>query len=739
MKNVLLFTVAASIIMFGAPQTVAAESESDSLSNVLEEIVVTATRRDESMQDVPISLTALTDDDITGTGAVNLRDIAGLVPNLVFGISSNEGGVDIAIRGIFTQVNPAQLGFEQNVNVYVDGVYMGKQFSANADLGPVERVEVLRGPQGTLFGKNAIGGAINIISKKPGNEFTGRFSVDAGNRDLRHVKGNINIPIIEDKLALRISAGDRSLDGFVTSTNPNVDPGRVDQTSGRIQLRYTPSDRTTVDLAYDFSKVDKDDYFFEWHDQNAFADGKKFTAAHNTDNVSVIDLSGIALTVEHVFDNGYTLTSISRWRDDEVDFESDIDNSPVDRFAFISNQKPEQFTQELRIASPAEGKFDFVAGLYYIDQFTEGRDRAFPGTALGPAAGEFTQGRDIDVEGFSVFAHGNYHFSEALTLFGGLRYMTETKEMVSMPVTCPTNPITCRAFRLPTDTVPIKAPVDQETNEPSGSLGLRYNVNDNAMLYGSVTRGVKSAAFNNARDPVADFAAGLLVADPSFVTSYEIGMKTSLWNRRAELNLAIFDMDYDDLQVRITCNTCDTGGLPQQRLTNAAAASSQGFELELHALATDSLQVTAGVGYTDAKYDKFPGVTNNKTGEIFDASGNRLALAPEWTANVTLLHQLDIAGGILTSRLDVQFIDERYARSTVANFPEELIPSQSMVNARVTYRPQSDKWGVAAWVKNAADDDTIVQSGWAGGLGGRGHLAQYQQPRTAGVTLDWRF
>ena len=736
-NNSLLLTVATSIIMFGSPQTVVAESESE--SKVLEEIVVTATRRDESMQDVPISLTALTDDDITGTGAVNLRDIAGLVPNLVFGISSNEGSVDIAIRGIYTQVNPAQLGFEQNVNVYVDGVYMGKQFSANADLGPVERVEVLRGPQSTLFGKNAIGGAINIISKKPGNEFEGSISVDAGNRDLRHVKGNINIPIIEDKLALRISAGDRSLDGYVTNTNPNVDPGSVDQTSGRIQLRYT-GDRTTVDLAHDFSRLGTDDYFFEWHDQNAFADGKKFTAAHDFDNVSDIDLSGISLTMVHVFDNDYTFTSISGWREDEADFSSDIDNSPLNNFAFISNQKPEQFTQELRITSPAEGAFDFVAGLYYIDQFTVGRDRAFPGARFGPAQGEFTQGRDIDVEGFSVFAHGNYHFSEALTLFGGLRYMTETKKSDSHALTCPTNPITCRAFRLPTRTEPLRAPVDQETDEPSGSIGLRYNVNDNVMLYGSVARGVKSAAFNNSRDPIADFAAGLLVADPSFVTSYEFGVKASLLDRRAELNLAIFDMDFDDLQVRITCNSCGTAGLPEQRLTNAAAASSQGFELELHALATDSLQVTAGVGYTDAKYDKFPGVTNQKTRMIFDASGNRLALGPEWTANVALLHQLEIAGGILTSRLDVQFVDERYARSTVANFPEELIPSQSLVNARFSYRPQSDKWGVAAWVKNAADDDTIVQTAWgSGGIGGRGHLAQYQQPRTAGVTFDLQF
>ena len=164
----LRLAVAALIAMLGSPQAVLAQSESESESRMLEEIVVTATRRDESMQDVPISLSVVTSDDITDTGAVNLRDIASLVPNFVFGNSINEVTMDITIRGLYTQVNPAQLGFEQNVNVYVDGVYMGKQFSANADLGQTERIEVLRGPQGTLFGKNAIGGAVNIVSQEAG-------------------------------------------------------------------------------------------------------------------------------------------------------------------------------------------------------------------------------------------------------------------------------------------------------------------------------------------------------------------------------------------------------------------------------------------------------------------------------------------------------------------------------------------------------------------------------------------
>ena len=263
----------------------------------------------------------------------------------------------------------------------------------------------------------------------------------------------------------------------------------------------------------------------------------------------------------------------------------------------VTARSPDQFTQELRITSPAGGAFDFVTGLYYIDQFTRGHDRAFPGTRFGPAQGEFTQGRDVDVEGLSAFVHGNYHFSEALTLFAGLRYLTETKKSVSHALTCPTNPITCRAFRLPTRTEPLAAPVDLETDEPTGSIGLRYNVNDNVMVYGSVARGVQSAAVNNSRD-----------------------------------------------------------------------------------------------------------------------------------------------GGMLTSRLGMQYIDERYRRGTVANNLEELIPNQTLVNGRIAFRPRSGGWGVAAWVKNATDDDTRVHATFAaGGLGGRGALGRFQEPRTYGMTLDYRF
>ena len=742
---VLRLAAAALVVALGTPQAVVAQpgSEPEPEPRVLEEIVVTATRRDESMQDVPISLSVLTDDDIASTGATNLRDIAGLVPNFVYGTSINEVTADITIRGIYTQVNPAQIGFEQNVNVYVDGVYMGKQFSANADLGQTERIEVLRGPQGTLFGKNAIAGAINIISKKPGNEFEGSVSVDVGSRDFNHIKGTINIPIVQDRLALRISAGDRVQDGFVTNvTRTGDDPGSVDHTSGRIQLRYM-GDRMTVDLAHDFSRLRTQDYFQEWVGVgivNPFFDGKKHTVSNNVPQESAVDLAGTALTVEYVFENDYTLTSISSWREDEGFFETDIDLSPLNLFAFSTLMEPDQFTQELRIASPAGGAFDFVTGVYYIDQFTRGHDRAFPGTRFGPAQGEFTQGRDVDVEGLSAFVHGNYHFSEALTLFAGLRYLTETKKSVSHALTCPTNPITCRAFRLPTRTEPLAAPVDLETDEPTGSIGLRYNVSDNVMVYGSVARGVKSAAVNNSRDPVADYARGTLVADPSFVTSYELGVKASLMDRRAEVNFAVFDMSYTDLQVRTSCSTCGAGGLPEVRFTNAARASTRGFELDFHALATDSLRVMAGVGNMESQYDRFRGATNTKTAMIIDASGLELAYAPEWTINLAVEHRLQIGGGMLTSRVGMQYIDERYGRGTVANNIEELIPSQTLVNGRVGYRPRGGNWGVAAWVKNATDDDTRVHATFAaGGLGGRGALGRFQEPRTYGVTLDYRF
>ena len=525
-------TVGAALVALSSLTAMSSFAEDGARSDapVLEEILVTATRRSESMQDVPISISVVGADDITGSGANNVRDLSGLVPNFVFGQGNNEATSDISIRGIYSHVPPGQVGFDQGVSVYVDGVYMGKQFASNADLGQTERVEVLRGPQGTLWGKNTVAGAVNIITRKPGNELEGGVSIDYGNRNLVHVKSDINVPLVEDRLAFRASVGHQTQDGFITNTFLNNDaPGSFEITSGRTQLRFTPSEQTTVDLNADFFTGDNIDYIFEYVSDNRFNDDVKFTKTNDFEDYTDRELFGISLMVEHLFGNGYTVTSISGYRNDEASFGADIEGNPADIFAGVFTVKPKQFTQELRIASPAGEAYDFVAGLYYFDQEAESIDVLMPGRnfPFPPAAGSAHQSQTVDAESFAAFVHANYRLSDAATLFAGLRYTDETKKLVVDPTTCP-NPITCAALRFPRFAAPVAAPDNLTSKEPTWSVGLRYNVDDDVMVYGTVARGFKSAAFNKSRDPVADLAANLLVADPEFVTNYEIGAKTEL-------------------------------------------------------------------------------------------------------------------------------------------------------------------------------------------------------------------
>ena len=198
-------------------------------------------------------------------------------------------------------------------------------------------------------------------------------------------------------------------------------------------------------------------------------------------------------------------------------------------------------------------------------------------------------------------------------------------------------------------------------------------------------------------------------------------------------------MDYNDLQVRQGCTSCGDGGLPLNYLSNAADAESTGFEVELSAAPSSNIRLTAGVGYNDAQYGSFENVENRRTGAIEDASGNSVPLAAEWTMNASAEHDATIGGGILTSRLDINYIDERFSDRGVLNQADDLIPSQTLLNGRLTYRPDDSGLSVALWAKNLLDDDGFVYLGYSAAFGVATRAAQYQEPRTYGVSVDYSF
>ena len=711
----------------------------------IEEIVVTATRRAEPLQEVPISISVVSTDDIVATGSLDVKDLSTMVPNFVFAESPNQGLSFIAIRGMYSRTEPSSTGFDSSVGVYVDGVFHSRQFNANANMGEVERVEVLRGPQGTLFGRNTISGAVNITTKKPDtDEFHGDLSVDVGNRNFVHGRGTLNIPIVEDTLAIKVFAEALEKDGYVDNvTTGNDDLGNKDKTSSRFQLRYTPSDQTTIDLSISGYESESDDYFFE-HVDGPANDGDNYTTTNNVENSSKIELFNTSVIIEHGFANGYTLTSTTAYLDDELNFTADVEATPnpvVDITSFIA---AEYVSQELRIASPVDRNYDFVAGLYYDDEESETNDVISVGAGFPfpPVRNSSIArgGNTLDRTSWAAFIHANFDLNEQTTLFGGLRYTDETKKQQTHPSFCERF-ITCVILGNPALTEITDAPVDVELKEWTWTAGLRYRIQPDAMIYGSVGTGIKSGAFNETPNPAADFAANNLVTDHEEVISYELGIKSSWLDNQLNLNLALFYMDYDDLQVRLGCTDCGPGGIPRRFLSNAGTATSKGFELDMIAFPTESLRFTLGVGYVDSTFDDLENVEDpRRGGGFFDASGNTIALAADWTINASVQHTAKLMRGSLTSRLDLSYIDERFSDGSFHNNPNDLLPSQTLLSGRVSYRPAGNNWGVSLWARNLTDDDSETYVAFGSGFLPFGtNRAQYQEPRTYGVTLDYRF
>lgn len=716
----------------------------------LDLVVVTATKRAESLQDVPISISAFNAAQIEATGSQNVQDLANSIPNLVYPSSREGGGADISIRGVFQQAQPLQIGFDNGYGVYLDGVYMGKHFSINQDLGEIDRVEVLRGPQGTLFGKNTIAGALNIVSKRPGNEFEGRVSADIGNYNLKRVRASVNLPIIEDVLAVRVALAGTERDGYVENMTLGVDLANIDDINGRVLVGFTPTSKTGIYLSLDHRHSVSRHYEAENAEigaTNYITDNVPYTVYRDFVDRNDLKTFGTSLTVEHEFDNQFSLTSITGYRNDKINAPRDVDGSSFrgyNRNQMLISQ--ELFTQELRLTSPQYERFDYVAGLYYFNQKNSRNEVAQVLPTWQPAIAGFANfDYVVDVESYAAFIHSNFHITDELTLFGGLRYTDETKELAANQTS---NPVTI----LPTFGVPFgeaNITEDVQDSDVSYTAGLRYQITDDVMAYGSVSTGYKSGAFNVGGNITNSVLANELTVDPEFVTSYEAGIKSRLFDGRAQVNGAIFLLNYDDLQVRVFDPS--VGLIGSNVLKNAASVESYGFELELSARPSDALLLALGIGYVDSTYKSFEGVPLQRPAGSFgdandgvidrrtNATGNRVPLAPEWTINAAVGYDVPLPNqGAWRSRLDYNYISERYGADGSTNDPADLLPGYSLVSIRTGYESPDERYSVYLWARNLTDETELDETRFIQFITSR--LQQrYIEPRTYGVSLSMKF
>ena len=632
MRNAIRYLVSsASCLTVLTIATPAIAQETDGTvadDQVAGEIIVTATKTGaESLQKVPLAITAFDSEALETRGIQDLGQIATITPGYSF--TTNTVWAISSIRGVGT--NNVFAGGDPSVTLQVDGVYYGRPTGANVDFMDVERVEVLRGPQGTLYGRNAVAGTANVITRDPGNDFSGTAKITIGDYGLVRPELAIAGPLIEDKLAISVAGRYSRRDGYIKQLNPSLgDNWNENRYSMRGKVRFTPTETVALTIAADY--VNADEYYNFATVRltppavpDAFNPGF-FEAASNARNAYQVKQWGVSGKLEIDFRDALTLTSITAYRNSKSALGSDLDFTAADTFttrAFDEDQ--EQFTQEINLNGESGG-LKYILGLFYYNE------KAFSFYNATIFDFVFTS-KSIDVETKSIaaFAQGEYELTDKLKVTAGLRYTRDTKRTANgAGDTLYVGPLPDDRFFVPAggQLVPFfrdKSSADAFTPKVS----IDYEASNNLLIYGSLTRGFKSGGYNLLVQPTATNIARY---DPERVWAYEAGLKATFRGAvRGTFNLAGFYYDYKGLQVQQFDFQGANGVL--QFVNNAPAANIKGIEAELSLQPTDYLSVGGALSYLDATYSgSFPAI-NSLTNGAINPDGNRLSDAPKWSGN----------------------------------------------------------------------------------------------------------
>lgn len=698
-------------------------------SQALEEVVVTAQHREENLQDVPIAITAIGNEDIRTADVSDLNAISLRTPGFSMGVF-NPAQPQLFIRGIGSNADGA--GEDQSVVVFLDGVYLGRTAGQAFDLFDLERLEVLRGPQGTLYGKNAAGGAINIITSKPSEELEAGIELSAGDMGYFGLRGRLSGPL-GDNMAGKISFSHKERDGYVDSLVADLDEMNGYETDGvRGQLLIRPTDTLELLLSADASEDRRNGPGRSTTDDLALGsvismyppelqpDFYENLQSHEPD--SKVDTHGISLQVDWDVDAG-RFTSITAYRSSEADVNDP--QPPVD-FAYFPvitvdnyfEEDGDQFTQEFRFAQEASDSLFWQAGVFYLNEQVD-RDEFFDGIIGAPLGGDpggtvLPHAGNIqtnETESFGIFAQGTWSFSDKWDLTVGARYTDETKEATNRSL--PNHVNILEEFDVE---------VDESWDAFTPKVALNYYLGD-ITLYGTVSTGFKSGGFQG-QAPTE--AAATTPFDEESVTNYEAGIKGTVWDDSLRFSATAFYTEYEDLQVLI--QTVGPGGIPGPNLTqNAGEAESQGLEFELQWQLTEYLQLAGTYTYLDTEYTK---LDNN----LKPFEGNSLRNAPENAGSLSLIYDYPLSsGGSINARADYTHKGKAY--QDLQNREEAAISSYDVTNLRVAYTATSEAWELAAWVKNVFDEEYMLHN-FTINPGVSANVTP-AAPRTAGVTLTW--
>jgi len=690
LKTILLASGALSLICL--PAVTASAQEKD-------EIIVTARKRAENLQSVPVAITAFTAEDIQDAGIDNVEDIALLTPGFTFAPLFGGGGSTPVVRGQSTTIG------EPNVGFFIDGVYQSSRGIMDAMLGGnIAQVEIAKGPQSALFGRNTFAGAVNFVTKKPSDVQTGQIEATAGNGGHYEVRGNVSGPLSEGSVYYQLGGVYSKRDGFFTNELTDGDLDSRESTILTGSLMFTPSENLEIVARVGYDDTNDGDDAAKFLVNNASPanptpaplplalqlfsgeipnseSGFAVTPGHNNRNNLVMSLNA-----NLDLDNGYTLTSVTGYNDLEID--NATDNDYEARSIRYSNSLTDQkeFSQEVRITSPGDSKFRWMGGAYYYDldtvtstsdTFVDGAlalANSLVGSPLGgllPPGG--TSVAAETTKSFALFGSASLDVSDQLTATVEGRWTDEKKTAL------------VGSFA---QTAKFDNFVPRFT--------LDYEVNDSTLLYATAAKAVKTGGFN-----VVQIAGAILDSertyDPEKSWNYELGLKTTMADGKVDLNLAAFHIDWNDQIVRAL------GATFAVLNANAGESSVSGIEAELKARLADGLDFTGGLAYTDSAYDSYTfGALAGLGGDpVLD--GNRLQYVSKFTANASLQYSKPINDKYgWKSRVDIAHQSDQ----SVVQTDDAFAGDTTLVNLRTGI--EADSWEFLVWVDNVFEEDSAV-------------------------------
>lgn len=735
---------------FGVAPMAIAQNAGDTATSTderrLDQVTVTTQRTAQNQQDVPIAITTLSAETLFRTGTDNLEDLTAITPGLA---GKNEGVATsiYSIRGINS--NSIGVGGENSVGVFVDDVFIGRQALSGIGFLDAERIEVVKGPQGTLFGRNSTAGAISIVSKKPGDTFEGELRGQFSDLNSTELFGGVSIPIVEDKFSVRIAGLFRDRDGTWTDVVRQQDVGNSELSAGRIAARWNITPNLTADAFYSIWREETGGFSWTTTDPTLAAiagsstDPFDRTIAHDAFGREVRDADVAGLTLTYDVNDDVTLKSITSYTKlDDTGF-TDLDASILPLFTLsngpdsdlarsvpqvLADASPQEtFGQEFRLNGSTD-KIEWLVGASYfgeeindprVFQFNDvlflggtpiDADAFFPGSPafflcdatsdalLGIACNPTATESDLiqgDYESYAIYGDFRYSVTDALTTTFGLRYSYDEKEFTYRTFITPSvsGALGGGSVVFP-DTGGLPVTLENDWSDLQPRFVLDYRWNEDLLTYVSISKGFKSGGFD------VSFNVADIPFDEESVWAYEVGVKSDFANGRAVLNAAAYFNDYEGFQVQPIIN-----GITQT--VNIPTLDNYGFEVELLARPTDNLDLNFGLAYNDSEFSSLVIDSALDPTVQVDLEGNRIPVTSEWTFNGAGEYRKDFGDRFQGYvRGDVSYRSGIF--ETIENLDVFSIDGYWLANARIGIAAQDGNWDISLFARNLADEEYLV-------------------------------